>query len=409
MSSTPLAFVPGAQVTRAHRGEGALSGLTFAAKDVFDVRGHRASAGHPAWLSSHEPATEDAPTIARVLEAGADLIGVTILDELAYSLAGQNAFYGTPANPRAPGRLCGGSSCGSAAAVAGCLCDFALGTDTGGSIRVPASFCGLFGLRPTHGRIDVRGVVPLAPSFDTVGFLARDARTFELVAEVLLAGSTAGGASSTASRQGVAAEPQIERVLIADDALALCDAGVAELLEHLLAQLLAKLRIPSERIRLSDTSFESLRVAFQRQQGRDAHRTHAGWIEQTRPTFSPAIAQRFERARALSSTQEGAMEDERLVDRLSERMEELLAPGTLLFMPPTPGIAPRTSDSDSALEAFRARTLELTALASLTGLPQLVVPAVELEGAPVGLSFVSAWDTDRELCLLSSLFEGALR
>ncbi len=402
MSSTPLAFVPEAQVSRARRAEGPLSGLTFAAKDVFDIRGHVASAGHPAWASSHPPAEHDAQVIARLLGAGADLVGVTILDELAYGLSGQNPFYGTPQNPRAPGRLCGGSSCGSAAAVAGCLCDFALGTDTAGSIRVPASFCGLYGLRPTHGRIDARGVVPLAPSFDTVGFLAREARTFELVAEALLADAPA----RPATRAG---GPRIERVLIADDALALCDAGVAELLEDLLGQLLANLRVPMEHIKLTEFSFESLRIALQRRQARDVLRTHEEWLDAVNPEFSPPVAQRFSRARALADTEEGLAEDEHLVHQLCVRMGELLTPGTLLFMPPTVGIAPRATDSAPELESFRARTLELTALASLTGVPQLVVPALELEGAPIGLSFIGARGTDRDLCSLSTLFEGALR
>ena len=410
MSSTPLAFVPGARVTRARRAEGPLSGLTFAAKDVFDIRGHVASAGHPAWASSHAPAEQDAPVIAELLVAGADLVGVTILDELAYSLSGQNPFYGTPLNPRAPGRLCGGSSCGSAAAVAGCLCDFALGTDTAGSIRVPASFCGLYGLRPTSCSIDTRGVVPLAPRFDTVGFLAREARTFELVAEALLPDAAHGSdveAGGLAREQNPDAEkPSVARVLIADDALALCDAGVTELLEDLLGRLLANLRVPMERIKLTEFSFESLRIALQRQQAREVMRTHGAWLDAVNPEFSPQVAQRFAWARELADTEQGLAEDEH---RLGKRVEELLTPGTLLFMPPTAGIAPRATDSATEFEDFRARTLELTALASLTGVPQPVVPALELEGAPIGLSFIGARGTDRYLCSLSTLFEIALR
>jgi amidase len=397
MSSTPLAFVPGAQVARARHGEGVLSGLTFAVKDLFDLRGHRSSAGHPDWASSHEPAREDAPVIARLLQAGADLVGVTIMDELAFSLSGQNPFYGTPHNPRAPGRLCGGSSCGSAAAVAGCLCDFALGTDTGGSIRVPASFCGLFGLRPSHGRIDARGAVPLAPSFDTVGFFARDARTFETVASVLLEDSTLGPAAT------------LQRVLVPDDALALCDAGVPELLEVMLGQVLAELRVPMERVQVVEGNFEALRLAYARLQGREAFRTHREWIERVKPGFSAPIAQRFERARALSTTDEGLEEDLATVSRLRERLSALLTPGTLLFLPPTAGIAPRAHDPEPTLELFRTRTLELTALASLSGFPQLVVPANELAGAPIGLSFMAPHGGDAMLCSLASVFERALR
>ncbi len=169
------AFCRDNNVTRPGAARGPLEGLTFAAKDVFDVEGSRTGFGHPAWLETHPPATETAFAITRLLEAGASLTGRTISDELCYSIAGENAHYGTPINPRAPDRLPGGSSSGSAVAVTGGLVDFALGTDCGGSVRVPASYCGLFGLRPTHGRISLDGVSRFAPRFDTVGWFARDA------------------------------------------------------------------------------------------------------------------------------------------------------------------------------------------------------------------------------------------
>ncbi len=394
MSSSPLAFVPGAQVARARNAEGSLSGLTFAVKDLFDLRGHRASAGHPDWARSHESAESDAPVVDSLLGAGGDLVGVTIMDELAYSLAGQNPFFGTPENPRAPERLCGGSSCGSAAAVAGCLCDFALGTDTGGSIRVPASFCGLFGLRPTHGRIDSRGAVPLAKGFDTVGFFARDARTFDAVAKVLLA--------------PMKPVPQVERVLIADDAFALCDAGIPELLEHLGAKVISELRAKTEHVQVAPRGFAPLRLAFQRMQGREVIATHGAWLDAVKPKFSDAVAQRIERARVLYETQEGVEEDAATVRELMRHLDGMLTPGTLLFLPPAPGVAPRVDESAAGLDTFRTRTLELTALASLAGLPQIVVPAREVFGAPVGLSFAAARGGDELLCSLASVSEHAL-
>lgn len=394
MSSTPVAFVPGAPVARARRAEGSLSGLTFAVKDLFDLRGHAPSAGHPDWARSHPSAIADAPVVDALLSAGADLVGVTIMDELAYSLAGQNPHYGTPTNSRAPGRLCGGSSCGSAAAVASCLCDFALGTDTGGSIRVPASFCGLFGLRPSHGHISTAGVVPLAPSFDTVGFFARDARTFEAVGRVLLGSFDA--------------LPSVSRVLIADDALSLCDAGVAELLEDQLGKVLAALGASVQRIQLAPEGFVPYRTAFRRIQAREAWRAHGDWIMRVGPRFSPAVAQRFEMARAIAQTEEGLEQDARVRRELTERLEALLTPGTLLFLPAAPGVAPRTDESDAALETFRARTLELTSVASLAGIPQLVVPAQELKGAPIGLSFAAGRGQDAFLCSLAEPLERAL-
>jgi amidase len=397
MASAQVAFVQGVHAARARHAEGPLSGLSFAAKDLFAVRGHRSSAGHPDFASHQPPASHDAASLAALLDAGADLVGVTILDELAFSLVGQNVYYGTPANPRAPGRVCGGSSCGSAAAVAACLCDFALGTDTGGSVRVPASFCGLFGLRPSHGAISSEGLVPLAPSFDTVGFFARDPHTFESVAQVLL------GAREQED------EAPIARVLIADDALELCDAGVSELLSSLIERACAELGAEIEHVKLADEGFARLRLAYGRLQGREAYATHARFLQEVKPRFSPAIAKRFEVAKGLYESGDGAQEDGALRVRLRAQLAELLTPRTLLFMPPTAGIAPRLDADDETLDKFRVTTIELTALASLAGVPQLVVPARELEGAPLGLSFVSAAGSDAWLCALSSTLDRVLR
>lgn len=394
MASPQVAFVPETRIARARSGEGALSGLTFAAKDSFAIRGHRSSAGHPDWARTHEPARRDARVIQTLLAAGADLVGVTILDELAYSLSGENPFYGTPHNPRAEGRLCGGSSCGSAAAVAACLCDFAVGTDTAGSVRVPAAFCGLFGLRPTHGALPSEGVVPLAPSFDTVGLLARDPRTFASVCSVLF---------------GASAPSAVSRVLIADDALALCDAGVAELLLDLVERALKAVGAKLERMQLAPEGFATLREAHTRLSAREVWQTHGAWVRSVKPRFSPAIAARFERARVLVEGEGGASEgaeqlaeDEALRERLRQRVRDLLSPGTLLFMPPAPGIAPRIGATAAELETHRARLLELTCVASLAGVPQLVVPARELEGAPLALSFIAAADSDAWLAQLAT-------
>ncbi len=144
-------------------GEGPLSGLTFVVKDIIDVAGHRTGCGNPTWLATHPPATVHAVCVEQLLAAGGRAVGKTISDEIAFSLLGENHFYGTPLNPAAPDRIPGGSSSGSASAVACGLADFALGTDTGGSVRVPASNCGLWGLRPSHGFVSVAGVMPFAP------------------------------------------------------------------------------------------------------------------------------------------------------------------------------------------------------------------------------------------------------
>ncbi|MCG8567148.1 MAG: hypothetical protein MI747_18895, partial [Desulfobacterales bacterium] len=169
-----------------HR-SGPLTGLSFGAKDNMDMAGEITGYGSPSWATTHGKAPAHAICIEQLLNAGAQCLGKTQTDELAYSLLGVNAFHGTPVNPRAPEHIPGGSSSGSASAVAAGGVDFALGTDTGGSVRVPASNCGIWGLRPTHGRISPAGVLDLAPSYDTVGILSPSGAILEQVAAVLLA------------------------------------------------------------------------------------------------------------------------------------------------------------------------------------------------------------------------------
>ncbi|MFB9261916.1 amidase family protein [Bradyrhizobium erythrophlei] len=160
--------------------------ITCGVKDVFDIAGVTTGFGNPVWARTHPPANAHAWAVERVRSCGAQVVGKTISDELAFSLNGANHHYGAPLNSAAPDRLTGGSSCGSAAAVAAGLCDFALGTDTAGSIRAPASFCGLFGFRPTHGVVPTTGVCALAPSFDVVGWCARAPGILERVGDALL-------------------------------------------------------------------------------------------------------------------------------------------------------------------------------------------------------------------------------
>src|SRR3954454_12128650 len=166
---------------------GSLDGLSFAVKDLIDIGGHKTGCGNPTWRDTHPPASVNAVCVEQLLEAGARCVGKTVSDELAFSLLGENHFYGTPLNPKAPDRVPGGSSSGSASAVACGMADFALGTDTGGSVRVPASNCGIWGFRPSHGFISVAGVNPFAPTFDTVGILAASAEILQRAASGLLA------------------------------------------------------------------------------------------------------------------------------------------------------------------------------------------------------------------------------
>ncbi|MFC0406897.1 amidase [Roseomonas elaeocarpi] len=378
MTADLNAFTHGPQPRLAGTPGGPLAGLSFAAKDLFDVAGFPTGAGNPDWARTHPVPQRHAAAVAAMLRAGAELIGKTQTDELAFSLNGENAHYGTPVNPRAPGRIPGGSSSGSASAVAGGLVDTALGTDTGGSVRVPASYCGLFGIRTTHGAVSVAGLVPLALRFDTVGWFARDADTLRRLGPVLLPEGSA---------------PPAARLVVPRDAFALADSAVGAALVPALEALCA--RLPATEAVLAPRGLAAWMAAFRTLQMRDIWRTHGAWIERTQPRFGPGVRERF--AASAKITDAAVAEAEATQAEVRARLDELLLPATLLVLPSAPGIAPRLNTPPAELDEFRARAMSLTCIAGLGGLPQVSVPLGEVEGCPVGLSFIAPRGADRAL------------
>ena len=379
------AFVPGTDVRRSGAPAGPLSGLTFAAKDIFDVAGHVTGCGNPDWARSHEPAPDTAPAVRALLDAGADLVGKTITDELAYSINGQNVHYGTPTNANAPGRIPGGSSSGSAAAVAGGLVDLALGSDTGGSVRVPASYCGLYGVRPSHGRLPLDGVMPLAPSFDTVGWFTREAALLRRVGDVLLGSTDDGG-------------PGFTRLLVAEDAFALAEAPVCAALAPHVDRLEARLGT-AEAVTVGEPGggLEAWMWQFRIIQAREISEVHGSWIDAVQPTFGPDIAERFDWARTI--TQQQAEEATAQRAAFSERVTALLDGGAVLVLPTAPNIAPPTAGTAADFAEHRSRALSLTSIAGLAGLPQVTLPLARLDGCPLGLSLIAA--RGRDVALLA--------
>jgi amidase len=390
MKETLGAFVPGTEVRHAGAAEGPLAGLTFAAKDIFDIAGEVTGCGNPDWARSHGPAVATAPAVQALLDAGAELVGKTITDELAYSLNGQNFHYGTPTNVNAPGRIPGGSSCGSASAVAGGLVDLALGSDTGGSIRVPGSYCGLFGLRPTHGRIPLEGIMPLAPSFDTIGWFARDATLLRRAGEVLF-----GESAESAPAPGA--------LLIAEDAFDLAEPAAEELLGPEVGRLVTRLgRVEPVTLGEPGGGLGAWMVRFRALQAREIWATHGAWIEETRPRFGPEIAERFAWVQTISDDEAAAAKPER--EAFAERLTALLDGGALLCLPSAPGIAPRLDTSAEALVDHRYRTLSLTCIAGLARLPQITLPLVRLDGCPLGLSLIGPPGSDLTLLAFAEAF-----
>lgn len=365
---------------------GALSGTTFAAKDLFDVAGEITGAGNPTWAAQASPAEQDAPTVTALLAAGSTLVGKTVTDELAFSLAGTNAHYGTPPNPAAPGRMPGGSSAGSASAVAAGRCDIALGTDTGGSVRVPASYCGIWGMRPTHGRIPTDRIVPLAPSFDTVGWFARDARRLADAGSALL--GLGASAPTTA----------IRRILVVDELTGLADPTCLDPLLAAAGQVASAAGIP-----LVHAGADVLRAwwgpppaegwlgAFRTIQTAEAWAIHGAWLA-TDPPMGAGVRSRFAAGRAVTAGQLAAA----LAVREGARraLEAVVGDGTALAIPAASGVAPPLDITPTAKEDLRARTLTLTCGPGLAGLPVVSAPLARDGDLPIGLCLVGApwWD-----------------
>lgn len=352
---------------------GPLKGLSCVVKDMYDIAGERTGAGNPDWLAQAKPATAHAAAIEKLLAAGATVVGKTICDEFFYSVTGINAHYGTPANVRAPGRIPGGSSSGSAAAAAAGACDFSLGSDTGGSVRIPASLCGLYGIRTTLGRVDMRGAMPMSPAFDTIGWFSAAPGVFRRVGAVLL-----GGASTNAP---------IEAVTVAEDAFAEADAPVAALLHEALAAMRTVLPEPkSARTTPKDATLDTWRDAVRIVQAYELWQIYGRFVEERHPRFGPGVAERMQAAAKIGKAEADAARKVHAAAR--EHMHRLVTPGRLIVLPTAPCIAPRIDTPPAGQDSYRTRVMRITCIAGVGGLPQLTIPVGTIDGCPVGLSFI---------------------
>ena len=388
------AFVPGPRAVLAPTGRGVLDGIQFAVKDLFDTAGFVTTGGNPDWARTHPPAARTAPVVAALLAAGGHMVGKTRTVELAFGLTGENPFHGTPRNPRVPARFPGGSSCGSVAAVAGGVVPLALGSDTGGSVRIPASYCGLYGLRPTQGAISLAGTIPLAPSLDTPGWFTRDAELLERVGTVLLPGEAGrlGGPLIALREPWDNAEP-----------------AVAAALRPALARL-AALFGPVQEASLVPEGIAALYRSYRALGGEEAWVSHGAWITETRPALSPPVAARFRGASEVTAAEATAARVMR--QAMQSRLRPLLAGGAVLVYPTSPSPAPELTAGAETLERVREATVGATAIAGLAGLPEVTLPAATVrvaEGeAPVGLSLVAGFGRDRALLALARAAAGLL-
>lgn len=408
-----------------------LAGLRFAVKDNFDVQGTVTGFGSPCWAQTHGAAETHAQAVAACLAAGARGTCKVVMDELAFSISGRNAHYGTPVNPCAPKHVPGGSSSGSAVACASGLVDFALGTDTGGSVRVPAAHCALFGMRPTHGAVSLEGVVPLAPSLDTVGWFARDAATFRAVGAALLPPGGVNGCQVPVAADAVRCFAVAEDCLrgVSDDAMA----GVAALLQaadvscpeanasrldvgaYLLASCPALLHFQSGAFTPTPDAassadgcqgLQAARTALRVLQGAEVWAAHGQWVATAQPQLAPDVRGRIDAAACVTPQAAAAAQAARTQARAA--LDGVFAHGTVLVLPTVPAAPPLCSAQPDAMDSWRNGCMTLLSIAGLGGVPQVHLPlGVDQEGLPVGVSLIGPRGGDHALLALTQTLAGA--
>jgi amidase len=419
LASPGSPFRAGPALLAAGAPRGPLAGWRLAVKDLYAVAGQRIGAGNPDFLADAALQAAHAEAVRRLLAAGASVTGLAHSDELAFSLEGSNAHYGVPTNVRAPGRLPGGSSSGSAAAVAAGLADIALGTDTGGSVRVPASYCGVFGFRATHGRIPAQGLVALAPSYDTVGLFAATG------ADLAAAGRPLVGLEARS------VPPPVDRyreLTLAADLLALLDADCRRPFLAAAAELADLLDVPLASAHLTGAPLvedipdaadpavvggsgvdlsrpgpgpgaERLARwvdAYRQRSLWEAWQVHGEWVARRHPSFGPGVGARFEQARSTTEPEPLAPIRAEIVTAVAHAA----GPGGVLLVPAAAGPAPPIGHPGAA--ARRPRTLGLGCVASVGGLPAVSLPLVRVDGLPLGLSLVGAPGEDERLLALAA-------
>ncbi|MBW8637188.1 amidase [Hoeflea sp. WL0058] len=381
------AFVPGERLDIAATGAGVLSGKTFGVKDLIDVEGRRTGGGNPVWRAAASGAAKHADAVRLLLAAGARCVGKTVTDELAFSLEGANAHYGTPVNPRNPDWLPGGSSSGSAVAVATGQCDFSLGTDTGGSVRAPAAFCGVYGFRPSHGAVSIEGVLPFAPSYDTVGWFARDARLLREIGETLLPAANA---------------PAVHRVRLVEDALDHVEKAVADDMVHAGGAIAT-----DDPVKLfNEFPLAELSATYQTVQGYEINRSLGARIAEIRPDFGASIKARFESVRRIGEGEYG--EALKVRQAFARHLVRVCPADTALILPVSPVAWLTHEETEETLGEFYGRALGLNAVAGHSGAPLVQLGAAS-GGRGIACSLLGAPGADRALLDLTERLSGQFR
>ncbi|OMO62477.1 Amidase [Corchorus capsularis] len=386
------------------------------APSKFDVDGYVTGFGNPDWKRTHSAAVSTAPSVLDVLRAGATCVGKTVMDEMAYSINGENVHYGTPTNPCAPDRVPGGSSSGSAVAVGASLVDFSLGTDTGGSVRVPASYCGILGFRPSHDAISTSGVTPMAQSFDTVGWFARDPVLLNQVGRVLLHSPNMDPVRPS-------------QIIIPEDCFSLSSIPNhrttqvlvksveklfgGQILKQIVLGDYVKEKVPSLQHFMSNgneeqayniPSLAALSSAMRLLQRYEFKKNHAEWVTTVNPTLGPGLHERV--WDAVRTPEENIDVCHSVKTELRAALTFLLEDHGVLALPTVPGDPPKLQSNPASLEVFRARAFSLLSVAGVSGFCQVSIPLGMHNNLPVSISLLAKHGSDAFLLnLVETLYD----
>lgn len=383
-----------------------LAGLTFAINDIFELEDYVTGFGNPDWARTHVAAEKTAVTVTALLKNGAVCVGQTVMGELGFGVSGENIHHGTPINPEMPAHVPGGSSSGSAVAVAAGLVDFALGTDTIGCIRIPAAFCGLLSYRPSHGAVSTIGILPNSQSLDTVGWLARDPSILLRVGHTLLKLNTV--------------EPRrARRLIFADDLFQLskvpkqkAEVVINKAIENLsgyqpqqhinFGQHIS-LNVPSLKGFLDQSTnmqngisnLKALSSAMVSLQRHEFKTNHEDWVKSVEPKLALDVSDNL--LTAINTTHEN-------IKALYDIRKELRACMQILLKDDGILVIPTVADPPSKLNSKKRDTVEshnraliLSSIASMSGCCQVTIPLGKNDGCPISVSFITFHGGDKFL------------
>ncbi|KAI5602871.1 hypothetical protein POPTR_001G205300v4 [Populus trichocarpa] len=383
-----------------------LAGLTFAINDIFELEDYVTGFGNPDWARTHEAAEKTAVTVTALLKNGAVCVGKTVMGELGFGVSGENIHYGTPINPEMPAHVPGGSSSGSAVAVAAGLVDFALGTDTIGCIRIPAAFCGLLSYRPSHGAVSTIGILPNSQSLDTVGWLARDPSILLRVGHTLLKLNTV--------------EPRrARRLIFADDLFQLskvpkqkAEVVINKAIENLsgyqpqqhinFGQHIS-LNVPSLKGFLDQSTnmqngisnLKALSSAMVSLQRHEFKTNHEDWVKSVEPKLALDVSDNL--LTAINTTHENIKALYDIRKELRACMQILLKDDGILVIPTVADPPLKLNSKKRDTVESHNRALILSSIASMSGCCQVTIPLGKNDGCPISVSFITFHGGDKFL------------